>query len=193
MRVCLWILWRAPLIREALLRARELDLPQWLIVSGALYNTLWNRLTERPLEHGLKDLDLVYFDAGDLSYDAEDRVIRRAEAVFRDFPIPVEIRNQARVHLWFEQRFGQPYPPLPSAAAALERFASTTHALGLRLDAGGRPVLSAPFGLQNALNLKLRPNRLLDNRATYYGKAARAQKLWPELIIEPWSGNGEDA
>lgn len=188
-RVCLWILWRAPLIREALERLRDLDLPQWRIVSGALYNTLWNRLTGRPLETGIKDLDLFYFDAADLSYAAEDAVIRRVAAAFEGFPIPVETRNQARVHLWYEARFGQPYPPLPSTDAALERFASATHAIGLRLDAGERLDLIAPFGLRDALNLQLRPNRLLDNEATYCRKAARALAVWPELTVEPWRPN----
>ncbi len=34
----------------------------------------------------------------------------------------VEVRNQARVHLWFEAHFGEPYTPLSSTAEALRRF-----------------------------------------------------------------------
>jgi len=56
-----------PLIRETLQRARSLDLPDWLLVSGALYNGVWNHLTGKPCGHGTKDLDLFYWDGADLS------------------------------------------------------------------------------------------------------------------------------
>ncbi len=54
------ILWSDPLVREALIQARSLELPDWLLVSGALYNTVWKHLTGRPSGHGIKDFDLCY-------------------------------------------------------------------------------------------------------------------------------------
>ncbi len=60
----------------ALVLARDLALPDWLIVSGAVYNTVWNHLTRKPAGHGIRDVDLFYHDASDLSWEAEDRVIR---------------------------------------------------------------------------------------------------------------------
>ena len=124
--------------------ARTLDLPDWLIFSGAVYQKVFNHLTGRPEDYGLKDYDLAYFDASDTGWDAEDKVIRRVAA---ELPAPldslVEVRNQARVHLWFEGRFGEPYAPLSSSAEALEQFVSTANAVGVRLEAqspatGGR-------------------------------------------------------
>jgi len=104
--------------------ARSLDLPQWRFVSGGIYQTVWNHLTDTPRGTGIKDLDLIYFDDSDLGWEAEDAVIKRAETVFGD-RWPVEVRNQARVHLWYEQRFGAPYTRLRSADESLERYAST--------------------------------------------------------------------
>ncbi len=175
-----------PLVGAALARAARCRLPDWLIVSGVLYNAVWNSLTGRPSGHGVKDIDLFYFDAADLSWEAEDAVIRAAEALFDGLPAPVEIRNEARVHLWFEERFGQPYPQLASAAEALGFFAARTHAVGLRLDAAGRPELVAPFGLDDIFSFRLTPNRRLDNRRTYAEKAARARRNWPEIDVVPW-------
>src|SRR4029077_3000737 len=45
----------------------------------------------------------IYFDASDLSYEPEDAVICRVKAAL-DEPLRsmIEVRNQARVHLWFE-------------------------------------------------------------------------------------------
>jgi hypothetical protein len=89
------------MLPDILRRMEELGLPDCWLGSGAIYNTVWNVLTGRPAHQGIKDIDVVYFDASDLSYEAEDAIIRRAAAHFADCPLPVELRNQARVHLWF--------------------------------------------------------------------------------------------
>src|SRR5687768_14724700 len=103
------ILRATPGLMPVMETARSLDLPDWLIFSGAIYQPVVNHLTGRPLDFGLKDYDLGYFDPSDISYEAEDVVIRRAAAAF---PPPlrelVEVRNQARVHVWFEDKFGEP-------------------------------------------------------------------------------------
>jgi len=175
-----------PLAGDALARAQHCRLPDWLVVSGVLYNVVWNRLTGRPSVHGVKDIDLFYFDATDLSYEAEDAAIRAAGALFDGLPAPVEIRNQARVHLWYEARFGQPYPQLRSSSEALGYFSARTHAVGLRLDSGGDPEIVAPFGLDDLFSFRLTPNRVLDTRRTYEEKAARARANWPEVEVVPW-------
>ena len=50
----------------------------------------------------------------------------------------VEVRNQARVHVWFEAHFGEAYTPLCCTGEALERFVSPMFAVGVRLDADDR-------------------------------------------------------
>src|SRR6478609_6176891 len=108
---------------RVLTTVRGLDLPDWLIFSGAVYQRVLNHLTGRHPDYGIKDYDLGYFDASDTSYEAEDRVIRRVAAAFEP-PLRemVEVRNQARVHLWFEGKFGEAYAPLTSTREALGRF-----------------------------------------------------------------------
>jgi hypothetical protein len=165
---------------------RDLGLPQWRLVAGCLYQTVWNVLTVRPRRTGIKDYDLIYFDAWDLSWAAEDSVIRDVAAATRGLPGPVEVRNQARVHLWFEQRFGAPYPPLACADDALARYASMVHAVGVRLEQDGRLDVVAPFGLADLFAMVIRPNRLMDNRASHAAKAARTKAIWPEVTVIPW-------
>jgi hypothetical protein len=174
------------LLREVLCRLRDLDLPDGWLVSGAIYNTVWNALTARPPLTGIKDVDVFYFDPSDLGYEAEDAVIRRAADAFAGLPLPVEVRNQARVHLWYEGHFGTSYPPLGSSREGIDRFATRAHAIGLRLDDAGRMELYAPYGLDEMLGFRMVPNRLLDNRETHERKAARAKSVWPELTVEPW-------
>src|SRR6266403_1243941 len=139
-----------PPLMQVLSAARHLCLRDWLVFSGAVYQPVLNNLTGRPLDYGIKDYDLGYFDPSDLSYEAEDAVIRRVKAAF-DEPLQsmVEVRNQARVHLWFPAKFGEAYGPLSCTAQALERFASATFAVGVRLEPDDRLQIEAPFGLDN--------------------------------------------
>ena len=125
---------------------RELALPQWRLVAGCLYQTVWNVLTGRPRGTGINDYDVIYFDDRDLSWDAEDAVIRRVAVAAEGAVGPVEVRNQARVHLWFEQRFAAPYPPLAAADEAIACYASIAHAVGVRLEPDDRLDLVATFG-----------------------------------------------
>ena len=141
------ILRATPSLMRVLEIARAFDLPDWLVFSGAVCQPVLNHLTGRPPEYGLEDYDLAYFDNSDLSYEAEDQVIRSMAA---SLPEPlrsrVEVRNQARVRLWFENRFKEPYSPLSRTAEALERFASATFSVGVRLEADDHLYIEAPFG-----------------------------------------------
>jgi hypothetical protein len=173
-----------PPLMQVLSVARHLRLPDWLVFSGAVYQPVLNQLTGRPLDYGIKDYDLAYFDASDLSYDAEDAVIRRVKAAF-DEPLrsTVEVRNQARVHLWFETKFSEPYAPLSCTTEALERFASATFAVGVRLESDDRLHIEAPFGLADLFALRLRPN---PRRKTvgFARTSADVRRRWPEVVVE---------
>jgi uncharacterized protein len=171
-------------LMAALRVARDLDLPDWWLVSGAIYNQVWNALTGRPDLHGVKDIDLFYFDA-DTSYEAEDRIIQQVKAALAG-PVPVDVRNQARVHLWYQARFGHPSPAYANAREPIANFACTTHAVALKLRADDTFDLHAPFGLDDIFAFRLRPNTALPNRDTHEAKAARQKALWPELTVIPW-------
>ena len=173
----------SPTLMDVLATLRDLDLPQWRLVSGAVYQTVWNQLTGRAPDHGVRDYDVMYFDP-DPSWDSEDAVIRRAAAAFAP-PLSerVEVRNQGRVHLWFEAKFGEPYAPLGAADEALERFLAPAFAVGVRLEADGRLHIEAPFGLEDLFDLRLRPNPV--RRTNGFARtAASASQRWPELRVE---------
>lgn len=172
-----------PVLMDVMTRARDLALDDWLIFSGAIYQTVWNGLTGRAPTYGLKDYDLGYFDA-DTSWDAEDAVIRRVRASLPPpFDEQVEVRNQARVHLWFEDRFGEPYAPLAHTAAALERFVSPAFSIGARLEADGALTVHAPFGFGDLLSMTVRRNPLRPPALGFDRAAQSARARWPEVVI----------
>ncbi len=178
---------RNPVVADVLARAEELDLPGWYLTAGCLFQTVWNVLDGREPTRGIRDYDLFYFDDRDRSWEAEDAVIRRAAGVFAGCGGEVEVRNEARVHLWYEDHFGVPCPPYPSTEAAIDSFAATACCLGVRL-AAGRHALYAPFGFDDLAGFVLRPNPVLAPRHVYEAKAARWRRLWPRLTVLPWPG-----
>lgn len=160
-----------------------LDLPDWAIVAGCLFQTVWNAKTNRPLTHGIDDYDVFYFDDSDTSYEAEDIVIKQVDAALPDFPARLEVRNQARVHLWYPEKFGHPYPPLRSSLEGVDRFLHASCAIGLYADGSGQPKLYAPFGVDDMLAMRLRANSWNKGDARRREKEAKWQKLWPELDV----------
>lgn len=179
------------MVREVLRRAEELDLSDWYLAAGCLYQTVWNVLDGHPPERGIVDYDLIYFDDGDVSWEAEDSVIRRCAGVFGDLPIIVEARNQARVHLWYEDRFGVAAPPLGSSAEAVDRYAAHACQVAIR-STNGDYIVYAPNGFNDLFAFVLRPNPVVAPKHVYETKAARWTSLWPRLTVIPWpddSGN----
>ncbi len=187
------VLARNELLVEVLARAVRLDLPGWYLTAGCVVQTVWNVVTGRPPAAGIKDYDLFYFDDSDLGWDAENEVIRAGEQVFGDLPVVVEIRNEARVHLWYEDRFGVPCAPHTSTEAAIDSFAATTCCLGIRLDSDGRWRVYAPHGLADVFALVVRPNPVLAPRDVYEAKTRRWRERWPELTVLPWPEPAVDA
>jgi hypothetical protein len=155
----------------------------WL-VSGALFQSVWNAISRRAPGYGIRDYDIFYFDP-DLSWEAEDAVIRRAAQVFANLGQRIEIRNQARVHLWFREKFRAPYPALSCATDAIDRFLMTCAQVGIAPGPDGLAVY-APAGFDDIERMTIRPNRT-DNfqAAIYYAKASRWHSFWPELTVIP--------
>jgi hypothetical protein len=172
----------APLM-QVMQIAQGLDLPDWLVVSGAVYQGVWNHLTGRAADYGIHDYDLVYFDP-DVSWNAEDVFIKRAAAAY---PAPlgamVEVRNQARVHLWFEAKFGEPFEPLTCSAESLQRFVSPAFAVGVRLETNGKLTVEAPFGLEDLFAMRLRYNPIRGRANNWTRVTSSASARWPEVRI----------
>lgn len=123
-------------VMDVLDRADEVGLPNRYLTAGCLFQTVWNVLEGHEPTRGIQDYDLFYFDDGDISWNAEDVAIRRSAAVFDGCGGDVEVRNEARVHLWYEEKFGTACRPYTSTEDAIDRFASTTCCFGIRSVSG---------------------------------------------------------
>jgi len=165
---------------------RETGLPQGAVFAGAIYQTIWNGMLSLDPSYGIRDYDVIYFHP-DVSWEAEDGWERQFKAALpSDLAERVEVRNQARVHLWFGPRFGATYPPLADADEALMRALATVHALSVRLaDTGEALQISAPLGLDDVYAMSFRAGPGGGNRAYVELKARSTLLRWPQATYDP--------
>jgi uncharacterized protein len=166
--------------RELLRRLRSIGLRDCYLTAGCLFQTVWNQTSGRAAEWGIKDYDVFYFDDGDLSWEAEDDVIRRVADATADLAIPIEVRNQARVHLWYSDRFGGEYPQLSSARDGIDRYLILCTCVGIEVRSGD---VYAPNGLEDLALGVLRINPLNPKRELFRQKAESYRSRWPWLRI----------
>jgi hypothetical protein len=172
-----------PINRKILERLALLGLNDCWLVAGCLFQSLWNRMSDRPVQSGIKDYDIFYFDSSDLSYEGEDAAIRKAEALFSDLGVLVELRNQARVHLWYPRKFGADYPPLSCASEGIDRFLIAGTCLGVQPLGDGSIRLHATFGTNEAEHGLLRPNPIAIGLHRFQEKAESYRARWDWLTI----------
>jgi uncharacterized protein len=186
-RVFIALIRANPVNQEILSRIPELPLPQGMLVSGCLYQSVWNGLLGHEPTRGIRDYDLAYFDDSDLTYEAEDVVIKKCARAFADLGVEVEVRNQARVHVWFESHFGVPYSPLTHAAQSLERYMSPCNAVAAQPCTKDDLIIHAPFGLDDVFGFTVRPrgDGSEISSQSYAKKTTRMKALWPGLTIHP--------
>lgn len=166
-------------------RLPALQLPDAWLVAGCLFQAVWNAEAGRPSDAGVKDYGVFYFDDRDLSYEAEDVVIRRVARAFGDLAVALEVRNQARVHLWYGERFGPGYPRLTSSRDGIDRFLVAGTCVGIGVSADYRGRLYATHGLDDIFWGVLRPNVLNLRGDRFPAKAESYRARWPHLRLEP--------
>ena len=171
-----------PINAEIALRLPKLGLDQCMLTAGSLFQTIWNHQSKLSLTWGIKDYDVFYFDE-DLSFQFEDKIIEAAQALFIDLDINIELKNQARVHLWYNSRFGRQYPKLKSTKDGIDRYLISGTCLGLDIDTH---QIYAPNGLSDTEQGILRINPKNYNLDLFHQKAKSYQDRWSWLkIIEP--------
>ena len=166
-------------------KARELEAPNWYIGAGAIAQTVWNYFHQFQSTQGIKDYDLVYFDP-DTAYEAEDTFIQKGKSIFADVSHPVEIRNQARVHLWYKNHFGTDIAAHTCTEHAITTWPTTATGIGVRLNSDNTFTVFSPFGLHDVLGMIVRPNKVKITEQIYLDKVNRWHAVWPMLQAMSW-------
>lgn len=161
---------------EQLRAVRTLGLPDWCIAAGFVRNRVWDHL------HGIRpprppaDIDVLYYDAGDLSKEPEARY--EAQLGGLKPGLPWQVRNQARMHVW------KGLPQHKSTADSMTYWLETVTAVGVRLEADGALTVIAPLGVDDLVNLRCQPTAFGRTRRDEYENrvaSKRWRELWPKV------------
>ncbi|MEO3945978.1 nucleotidyltransferase family protein [Gorillibacterium sp. CAU 1737] len=174
---------------EVLRAAQLLRLPDWWISAGFVRAKVWDTLHGFAERTPLPDVDVVYFDRSQL--ENAEAVEKELEQKLRGLngTVPWSVKNEARMHEVND------LPPFGSTVEAISHFTETATALGLTLDEEGRPILAAPWGIEDLLRLEVRPTPLYRENEEYqaiYNRRIMKKKWknsWPQLQI--YSATGE--
>jgi uncharacterized protein len=178
------ILSQSAVIQTVLDRIEQLHLPQWYLGAGCIAQTVWNYLSGNDLTAYIQDLDVAYFEE-DVRAEREGQRGEEIRAFLQDIPLPLDVKNQARVHLWYEAHFGYAIRPYRSVEDAINTWPTTATCVGVRTDAEGLRVY-APYGLNDMFGMVVRPNKAQITEAIYQQKATRWKACWPRLQVINW-------
>jgi hypothetical protein len=174
------------IIGDILELAPKLQMPDWYLGAGCIAQTVWNLQHGFDLAHGIRDYDLVYYDSSDTSYEKEDFYVKKIKALLKDFPGRVEVKNEARVHLWYEKHFGYAIEPYESVEDAINTWPTTATSVAVKYNDKGEFIVYAPYGLNDLFGMIARPNKAQITKEIYLSKVGRWAKIWHRLRVIPW-------
>jgi uncharacterized protein len=166
---------------EILHIANRLNLPDWWICAGFVRSKIWDDLHGFEKRTKIPDVDVIYFNESDLQEETE----KRLEAELRDMlpEVPWSVKNEARMHVVND------ISPYQSSEDAISKFPETATALGVKLDSNQDLLLTAPWGLDDVLNMEVRPTpyfKETQQRAVIYEERILQKNwkaFWPEIKV----------
>ena len=172
-------------LKMILERLANSNLENYYIGAGAINQTVFNYYHGYDMDYGIGDYDIVYFDE-DLSYEAEDQVISYIHDLLKDINIITDVKNEARVHLWYEEKYGNKIEPYISVEDAVSSFGTSITCIGVRLE-NNKLIVYAPYGLNDLFTMTIRPIKRQFSEEQYKIKTAKWKSKWQMLKIMPWN------
>ncbi len=163
-----------------------IEIGYYYIGAGAIAQTIWNIQTNKDACYGISDVDIVFFNTNNLSKAYEENIKKRLLEILGDFPLWLDVKNQARVHLWYKEKFGYNIQPYTSLESAINSWPTTASSVGVRKQ-GNKWEVYAPFGIDDLMSMKVIPNNRQITEEIYYKKVEKWLSKWQNLSIYDWN------
>jgi len=171
-----------PELIETAKACQNIDLPNFYIAGGSITQLIWNSLLERGPLNNVKDFDIVYFD------DNESQTEKWYEKKIRGqlkHSIKIDIKNQANVHKWYPEKFGQTIPAYKHVEQGIDSWLSA-FAIGFNLNIDREISIYSPYGLEDAFNMHVKPNKIAMSEDNYIKMTRSFKERWSSISVEPW-------
>lgn len=145
-----------------------LNLPDWWICAGFVRSKVWDTLHNFSERTPIPDIDVIYFDPTNIDENKE----KKLEETLKTFmpAVPWSVKNEARMHIKSNM------PPYTSSVDAISKFPETATALGVKLDGNGNVLLTAPCGINDVVNLVVKPT-------PFFSENQQRAKIYEERIM----------
>lgn len=160
------------------------DPPHWWVGAGVVRDLVWDERLGAGFEPAkVKDVDVAFFDADDLSRDRDLSLAGRLRQ--RDAAVSWDAKNQAAVHLWYAQRFGFDVAPFGSVTEAIATWPEYATCVAVKLNDNGTLEICAPHGLDDLLDGVWQRNPTRVTEAQYATRLARKDPAtrWPDVRV----------
>ncbi len=161
----------------------KLELPNFYIAAGSVFQTIWNYYDGKDLNFGIKDIDVIYYNNSDLGVekDLEYYNIINEYVKSKGLNYEIDVSNEARMHLWkMEHNQGESVEQYKNSEDAMSKWIATVHAIGIT-KVNGNIKIYAPYGLSDIYSRTIRPIKHKGNSKKLYEKKWQAGKI--DLII----------
>ncbi|MEZ9701328.1 nucleotidyltransferase family protein [Vibrio sp. 10N.261.46.E12] len=165
-----------PIRMQVLSCAAQLDLPQCYVAAGFVRNLVWDHLHGYASPTPLNDIDVIYFDPIDTSYESE---LRYETLLQQQLPeMNWQVRNQAGMHIRNNDK------PYQGALDAMSYWPEKETAVAVKQSQNGDIECISSFGLESLFDLKITPNPKR-NRKLFAQRVQSKNWLtqWPKLTI----------
>ena len=172
-------LWLMDLLRLV----SDIEPQRCYIGAGAVRDVVWDRMSGIEVHDGVKDIDVVYFDArwieGDLDAELEQGLAQQRADIQWD------VKNQAGVHLWFRDVFGYEVAPFASLEEAVASWPEYATAVAVRFEDNTLDVI-APYGLEDLLEMRIKRNPVRVTEDEYRRRINRKKysERWPKVTVQ---------
>lgn len=161
-----------------LLRAvKTLNLPDWWICAGFVRSKIWDVIHNFSTRTPLPDIDVIYFDSKKVDELEEKKIEKKLSSLVPN--IPWSVKNQARMHMINN------VSPYSSSVDSISKFPETVTSLGVKLDEKDDIKLIALWGLNDVVNLEVRPTPYFATKERIHIYEKRVtEKNWSSI----WDG-----
>jgi len=166
----------------------ELNLSNFYIAAGSIFQTIWNYYDNKPLNHGIKDIDIIYYDSNNIKKEDEQQIEDEIINHFKQINLNYEfdIHNEARMYLWKKENENKDINQYKNSEDAIDQWIATVHAVGITKENGVIKVY-APYGLSDIFSRTIRPIKHKANSKELYNKKVASWKnRFDNLNIVEW-------
>lgn len=156
----------------------KLNLPNFYIAAGSVFQTIWNYYDNNPLNYGIKDIDVIYYNNNDLSVDTDIKYYNLIKdyCLKQGYNYEIDVSNEARMHLWKKEKFNIDVEQYINSEDAINKWIATVHAIGITKENNILKIY-APFGLSDIYSRTIRPIKHEYSKKEIYDKKV---KSWSE-------------